>query len=177
MFPFLSFLRVRNSGVSLIEAILYVAIFAALFTSTVALVTESIQAFSAFRSKDEVVVNGSSALREVLLIALQARNVYDSTSVFNNAAGQLSVRTAVDAPAGDTVTYVDFYTDNGVLYERKEGQPLRSLINDRVEATSFFVRDVDNSVQIELVLRSKINRPSSGPYSHTFIGSVTPRGY
>lgn len=168
----------RADGMTLIEAVIYVALMALLLVGTIIFVNGTLIGWRNFRIRDSVESSGSAAMREIVRQIQQAQKIYTPTSVFENTAGgQLSVKTQVGAPSGDTTTYQDFYIDNAVLYQKQEGQNPRQLIPDQVEATGFLLHQVDSSVQIELTLRSKASRTPGGPYQQVFITSATPRGY
>lgn len=94
--------------------------------------------FRSARSR-EVVSSITTALGAMRYEATFAKAVYAPTSVFGSAASQLSLRTGANPPAGEQVTFVDFYVDNGRLFMKREAENARALTNERVSVDWFRV--------------------------------------
>ncbi len=102
----------NRKGFSLIELIVYMAIFAILITAITLFTTTFIKTTTKNRIKKEVVLGAYSAMNSMLYEIKRANNIYTPTSVFNSNSGQLSLETSQELPAGEEITYVDFYLDS-----------------------------------------------------------------
>lgn len=127
-----------SSGISLLEIVIYVGLLVLVTVATALFFISILRSFHVVRGEQAAVLNAALALRAAELEIRHADNVYTSTSVFNNDSGQLSLRTPRLAPTDHTFAYVDFYLDNGVLYERRDnGSPAVSLTSGDVNVSVF----------------------------------------
>jgi len=118
-------------GFSVIEMIIYVALVAIVGTVLTLFVSQLIKRSSHAQLTAQVLNN---ARRTTAIMAFEIRHakaVYDPTSAFGSDPGQLALVTTQNLPAGEDVTYVDFYVDDERLYRKREGQAAELLMSER----------------------------------------------
>lgn len=127
---------------TLIEILVYVALLGmiAVFVSN-ALIQLS-NAYQQARAEREVVSNARLILETVTRTVAQATSIYSPTSRFNQDAGELSLITAIGADANHTTAYVDYYIDNGRLYQRPEGQSETPISAASVKVNKFYLERI-----------------------------------
>ena len=127
----------KSKGFTLIELIVYVAVFAILITTITLFAIAFIKTTAKNRIKKEVVLGAYSAINSIIYEIKRANNIYTPTSVFNNISGQLSLETSQDLPSGEEITYLDFYLDSdNKLYIKREGQNSQLLISENLKIIS-----------------------------------------
>lgn len=129
--------REKRKGFTLIELVIYLAIFAILITTISVFSITTIRTIRRGQIRKEVVSTAYSTMRTMLYEIRSASNVYNPTSVFNSHPGQLSLQATEYLPEGESLTYIDFYLDNkNQLYLRKEGHDPQILISDKLDITN-----------------------------------------
>ena len=139
----------RSRGFTLIEALVYVAVFTIIISSTTLFFLTTLRASFAVRAEQAAVTNAALAMRAMEFEVRQADRLYPPTSVFDNDAGQLSVRTPRLAPPDHRFAYVDFYLDNGVVYARRDDgtDPAALTSGDVLVTVLRFERYANGSVE------------------------------
>jgi type II secretory pathway component PulJ len=110
----------HRRGFTLIEAVIYIAIFTIIIAMTTAFFLSTFRSAARLRADGAVITNIVVALKAIELEIRHADAVYTPTSAFDSNAGQLSLRTPRLAPQDHPFAYVDFYLDHGVLYEKRD---------------------------------------------------------
>ena len=130
-------------GFTLLEVMVYISltviIGGILIAFTLSLITASLRAREVITTLDTTRSTMATLQHEIS----QATSVYTPTTVQASAAGQLSLLTTNQAPAGDTDAYVDFYVDNGRLFMKREGGSIAQLTTDTVAVENFTVTVLD----------------------------------
>ncbi len=164
-----------SDGFTLYEILIYLSLFLMLSVLIVGLVVQLLTGgYKSARSR-EVVSSVAVALDAMLYEGKFARSVYAPTSVFNSGASQLSLRTAVNPPAGESETFVDFYLDNGKIFMKREGESAKALTGERVLVDRFYVARL-NPVSTSESLRVAIaahHRFSRGLENDAFAATTT----
>lgn len=151
-------------GFTLIEMLFYAAIVSAIAGVLTLSVANNLKAYSKAEARQNILVNANDALRLIIDEIKYAKSIYTPTSVFGSNSGQLSLETALNVPAGETTTYVDYYLDGGRIYEKRESQTASPLTSDRVTVTSLLFTDsiaTTTKDSITVQIRAKINTPNS----------------
>ncbi len=107
---------------SLIEIVLYVALLGMVSVFIVNSFIQITNVYARARAEREVLANARVALTVLTDAIAQAQAVYGPTSRFNSDTGQLSLATAATSTPGEARAYIDFWIDNGRIFERMEGQ-------------------------------------------------------
>ena len=123
---------IRARGFTIIEMLIYVGIAGVVMTAITSLLMDNLKAYDKSVAQQNVFQNVNGALRAITDEIRYAKSVYTPTSVFDNDAGQLSVETLLNVPTGENAAYVDFYIDNGRIYEKRDGQSESPLTSERV---------------------------------------------
>jgi prepilin-type N-terminal cleavage/methylation domain-containing protein len=153
-------------GFTLIELLIYVAILVIVSSLAVAFAFWGIRINSNVKAKAEVQNNSRRAMEIMAYEIRQAQSIYTPTSVFSAHPGQLSVKTLLDAPSGETKAYKDFYLDNGKIYFKREGQLPEALTSDQVRVTNLMfkhIAPVSSPEGVQINLTMEYNNPSARP--------------
>ena len=168
----------KSKGFTLIELIVYVAVFAILITTITLFAIAFIKTTAKNRIKKEVVLGAYSAMNSIIYEIKRANNIYTPTSVFNNISGQLSLETSQGLPSGEEITYLDFYLDSdNKLYIKREGQNPQILISENLKVTNLEFEHLDStidSVQINLTAEYDAT-VSEYQYSYSLSSSASLR--
>lgn len=137
----------KSKGFTLIELIVYVAVFAILMTTITLLAIAFIENTAKNRIKKEVVSGAYSAMNSIIYEIKRANNIYTPTSIFNSNVGQLSLETSQGLPPGEEITYLDFYVDSdNKLYIKREGQNPQILISENLKVTNLEFEHLDSTI-------------------------------
>ncbi|MEK7520390.1 MAG: type II secretion system protein [Patescibacteria group bacterium] len=142
-------------GFTLIETLVYAALIATVAGILTLSLLGNISAYNKTEARHNALANATDALGAITNEVKYAKSVYAPTSVFGAAASQLSLETALNAPSGENTTFVDFYLDNGVVYEKREGTAPSALTTARVnigtlQFSLFTATTTKESVRIEI---------------------------
>lgn len=132
-------------GFTLIEVLVYIGLFTLVVTLVTFFLLGLFRSFIVLRAERSAVLNSALVMQVAELELRHADRVYTSTSVFDNDAGQLSVRTPRSSPTDHDFAYVDFYLDNGVIYERRDGASPSALTSGDVTVSVFRVERYTSS--------------------------------
>lgn len=154
----------KNSGLSLIEVIIYVAI---LGVVAVAVSNFLIQISSTYRkalAEREVISNSRLILERIIGLTTEAKEIYTPTSDFVSDLGQLSLLTKIEPLAGHQNSFVDFWVDNGRLWTRKEGQEPEAISAPSVRVTKFKLERISqgNYEAVKIILKVDYNTSAVG---------------
>lgn len=119
-------------GFTIIEMLIYVGIAGMVMTVITSSLMDNLKAYDKSVARQNVFQNVNGALRTITNEIRYAKSVYTPTSMFNVDAGQLSVETELNVPAGENTAFADFYVDNGRIYEKRDGQNATPLTSERV---------------------------------------------
>jgi len=166
----------RTRGISLVEYLIYIGIFALLTLVVISFVVESIittRRASAFRE----IQDNARIIREVLSQEIiQSLSVYTPTSVFDTSPGQLGLETKNVIPSNEASTYVDFYLDASGIYQKREGSNPIRITSQTVQVTNFILRHITqaslSAIRIEFSLNSQALL--ANPIAFTFTVSLRP---
>lgn len=127
----------NNSGISLIEILIYVALLGALSVFVTNSLIQIAGTYGRVRAEREVLAGARTVLDAVAKSTAAAEEVYTSTSRFNSDTGQLSLVTVLGATPGHTTAYVDFWVDGGRALSRAEGGSPTTLTVASVRVVKF----------------------------------------
>lgn len=152
-------------GFSLVEVLVYVAILGMVISITVGFFSDLMQTYSKTNAKSDVTSNISSVMKIISDEIKYANGIYTPTTVLNSNTGQLSLATTFNAPVGHSSTFIDYYLDNGVIYEKREGVSATPLTSNRVFITALkFERFISNGKDtVKVTIDGKINTASTNP--------------
>jgi len=155
----------KNKGFTLIELMIYIAVFTIITTVITLFVFNFINAYTKIRITKEVSESSQIAMETMLLEIKHAKNIYNPTSYFDSHPGQLSLETEKDVPTGEEMSYVDFYLDsNNRLCVKREGQTAEPLTSENIEINnlvfSYLISNNVKSIRIELsaIYRNRTER-------------------
>jgi type II secretory pathway pseudopilin PulG len=124
-----------GAGFTLIELIIYIALGTIIMSVILSFVPQILKAHAYAQAKESTLDGVERALEIMNYEIRHADSVYTPTSVFGNATGQLGLESAIDLPAGEETSFVDFYLDDGKLYQKKEGANA-GLLTPNLEITN-----------------------------------------
>lgn len=171
----------RQKGFTLHEVLVYLALFLLLSVLVVALVIQMVTAGLKAARAREVVAAVSSVYDALFYEARFAQGVYTPTSLLSNDASQVSLRTLLNEPAGEPFTFVDFYLDNGRVFEKRESASPRALTSERVTIDRFRVTrrnptSTSESLQVAIAAHHRFSRASEADL-FAATSSITLRRY
>ena len=155
----------NRGGFTIIEMVFYTAIVGMIGAVLTLFLFNSLKAYNKTQAIQHVFNNVNGSLRTITDEIKYARSIYTPTTVLNSDSGQLSLETAFNAPAGEPTTFVDFYLDNGRIYEKREGPSTVALTSERVFVTALRFSSVSNNGKISATVQitGRINTTSTKP--------------
>lgn len=162
-------------GFTLIETIFYVSIITIITSVLLLTVLNNLAAYNKSESQQNMFQNAHDALNAIMQDVRYAKSVYTPTSALDADTGQLSLETALGAPTGETTTFVDFYLDNGVIYQKKEGDAALALTSDRVVIEKLRFTDLTSGARhsIGVEINGHINTDAGSATGNTATINLT----
>lgn len=162
-------------GFTLIETVIYVSIVTIVSSILLLTVLNNLAAYNKAESQQNIFQNVNDALATIMSEIKYAKSVYTPTSVLNADAGQLSLETVAGVPTGEETTFVDFYLDNGVIYQKKEGEATLALTSDRVVITQLRFTDMSSGTKhsVTAQIRGHINTSAGSGAGNTAAITLT----
>ena len=172
----------QEKGFTIIEMLIYVGIAGIVIAVITSFLMDNLKAYDKSVAQQNVFQNVNGALRAITDEIRYAKSVYTPTSVLDVDAGQLSVETLLNTPTGESAAYVDFYVDNGRVYEKRDGQSTSPLTSERVfieqlRFTKLSAGPGRDSITVSI--QARINTQSTNPKDQARIAvnsSATLRG-
>ena len=156
-------LRIKNvteDGFTLMELLIYTALFVIISVVTISLFIQIVSVTETYRRNRESLDNARRAMDVITQEIKHAKSVYTPTSVLGSHPGQLSLETTRDADAEtikETTTYVDFYLDADHLYLKREGQNSPQIItSEKVKVSNLVFTLLNNSGTGNPTIRTQI---------------------
>ncbi|MFC1629699.1 PilW family protein [Patescibacteria group bacterium] len=144
-----------STGFSLIELLIYTAVFSIVILAISSFVLWSIRCSGKNKAMIETLDNARRAMETITYEIKEARDVYVPITTVN----QLSLETAKYLPTDENTSYVDFYICGDRLCLKKESQSPIALTSDNVEVGNLvFNRIVTGgriSIQVDLQIDYK----------------------
>jgi hypothetical protein len=168
------------NGTSLIEAVIYVALLAAISSLLVNFLLQIGDAYHRVRAEREVLSNARLLIETIGKAVAQADEVYAPTSRFDIDPGQLSLVTTLGAPPEHTTRYLDFWVDNGRLWLRQEGEAALPLSASSVRVTRFRLERVVQGLNrrgVKVTLEVRYARPKFNAASTLHATTALRGGY
>lgn len=165
--------KINSSGVSLVEMIIYAAIFSTISIVLVSFLVGAMRAWMNAKTQRDLVVGAQNALNIVAQVVRPAQNIYLPESSLGVNLGTLSMTTEQNPPTHN----VKFYVTNDILYEQDGAAPAFAITPDNISVSQFQINTITSSstsqgVQISLGLLSK-TIPST---TKTFYATMIWRG-
>ena len=151
-------------GFTIIEMLIYVGIAGVVTAAITSLLMDNLKAYDKSVAQQNVFQNVNGVLRTIIDEVRYAKSVYTPTSVLDNDAGQISVETLQNIPTGENAAYVDFYIDNGRVYEKRDGQSESPLTSERVFVEQLRFTKLSSAVgkdSIAVSIQARINTQSA----------------
>lgn len=144
--------RPTRQGFTLIELIVYVAVFVIISVTITLFVFDLIRVYAKVRITKQVSESSQMAIEKIISEINHAESVYSPTSSFDSHPGQLSLKTEKNAPDNEEAIYIDFYLDNNNhLCLKKEGQNEELMTPENINVNRLIFNHLtDGSVRIEL---------------------------
>ncbi|MCC6323275.1 hypothetical protein IT400_00605 [Candidatus Nomurabacteria bacterium] len=150
-----------KSGYSIIEIIIYVAVFAIISIIVANAFVVLLSFFNQSRTNHDLLQNGNTAL-ERMSHEIRIASAVKGTSVFNTSPGTLELDSL---DSGGTAQVIKFSVSNGALNISKDGTVIDNLLGDNIKVTSLIFRNVDTTnskvVKIEMTLQDSRDKTAS----------------
>lgn len=167
------------------EVIVYTALLIVVISYVVFFAINIFNAESKSRARREVVLATERGLRSITEEIRRAHGVYEPTSVFDDANGQLSLVSISNIiPADEAYGYVDFFLSDGVIYRKIEGQSAEAMTSPNVSVTELTFEHINQgtpeifpeSVRVRVEAE---NRTANLELQSSFEAesAASPRGY
>lgn len=171
-----------GAGFTLIEMVIYTALVGVIALALTSFLLSNLKAYNKAEARQHVFNNLNSAMKLITDEIRFAHSVYTPTSVFNSNTGQLSLETLLNPPAGESTAYVDYYLDNGRIYEKREGQTASPLTSELAKMTAVrftHITAASSADSLTVQLTGQIYTQSTAPEdqaSMTLTTSASLRG-
>lgn len=142
----------HTKGISMLELVIYVGMLSVFIVLMITTLMQIVRTYDWVRAQRDVVSNGRLVTEAMIQQITGGQVVYAPTSVFGNSAGQLSIVTAVGAPAEETVNRVDFWLDNGRVWTRTEGSATTSMTSPSVRVNQLRFDQISQGLGREAVM-------------------------
>ena len=170
----------KEKGFTLIEILIYLFVVGVVASLVMVFFSNIISSFGRISEKNFLQTNLQSSMDFIISQAREAKSIYTKTSIFNTDSGQLSLETKKDPPVGHSKTYIDFYLDNGVLYQKREIDSLPVAITPfRVKVTKFFIERFtlpSGKEIVKITIGAEYNSLKPKKAGYELSSSVTLRG-
>lgn len=167
----------NKKGFTLMELIVYIAIFAILMLVVSSFVLGLIKVNTKYQTKREVAENAMNIMKTLSYEIQQASSIYTPTSALGSSPGQLSLETTLNLPTDEKRTYIDFYLDSENLYLKREGVDPLKLNSANTKITNLvFEKFKPEAVKIQLTVAYK--SPATKPeyqFSYFLVSAVLLR--
>lgn len=166
----------EEQGYSLVETIIYVSLLMIIISTSIYFIITIFSTFNKTFAQKEVIANTQHALDAMTEEIKFSKNIYVPTSVFNQNNGQLSIETIQNPPAGESASFIDFYLDNGRIYEKKEGQATIPLTSNQVKINklTFKYLNPPNAPEgVQISIESQFNAQSPSLMEQTIMTFTT----
>jgi len=151
----------NNKGFTLVEAIVYAAIFVVLTAMVFAFLVWAVHFQAKSKALQETLENAQRAMNRMVLEVKAAKGIYSPTTT---ATTQLSLETTEYLPGGETSTYIDFFICANRLCMKKESQNPEALTSDTVEITSINFLEVataSTTPSMQITLTAEYKNPTN----------------
>ncbi len=156
--------KMNKKGFTLIELIIYIAVFVIVITLITGFVFNLIRVQARIKANKEVTENNQRAIETISRHLKHAQGIYLPTSSFDSHPGQISIETSENKPSGEDLTYSDFYLDeNNRLCLKQEGADGIPLTSEKIKINNLvFNRLIDsaNNQSIRIELSAVYDNPS-----------------
>lgn len=163
----------KNNGFTLIEGIVYVALFVLIFGAVVGSTLSLFTAFAKTAAQRETITNARTAMDAIVREIKYAKEIYQPTSCFGTsdaksvcgggAKRQLTLITSQNLPSDESQTYVDLYLDGNKVYIKREGAPAGALTSGKVRVSNLVFERLNNggreSVRTTLTVEYNTDSP------------------
>jgi type II secretory pathway pseudopilin PulG len=153
-------------GFTFIEVLAYIAVLTIIISVVSVFIFWQINSGVKSMAIRETQYNVERALAVITQEIREAKSVYIPTGAFDINPGQLSLETAKYLPAGETLSYIDFFICGTRLCFKKESQNPLAITSDRVKISSLVFSEINTtstapSIQINLKIdyRATSTRP------------------
>lgn len=130
--------KYERRAFTLIEMLVFLAVFTLLMGAVAAFLLWTIRANVKSRAAREAMENARRTFEAVTYEIRSARTLYTPTMTLS----QISLETAIAAPAGEATTYVDVYRCGSRVCLKREGAAPVALTAETVEVTNMAFRQI-----------------------------------
>jgi type II secretory pathway pseudopilin PulG len=164
----------RNQGYSIVEILIYLAIFTILSVLVINSFITVTRSFSTTRTNRDLLESGSGAMDRISREIRQAKSVDVPNSTFGTSPGVLSLSST---DSGGTAETVKFIVESGALNVYINGTLVGNLIDSNISVYSLIFRHITTTegegVKIELTLQ---DTPGPTPKLEKFYDTILLRG-
>lgn len=149
--------RFQESGFTLMEILIYIAVLSVIFLAVYSFLTWAIKSSGRAGNIREAVDNSRRAMEIMTYEIKSAKGVYSPTST----STQLSLETLHYLPVGETSGYIDFYlcgeTTSTICFKKESQNPI-AITSDKTKVSGLIFTQISTttpSIQIQLKLEYK----------------------
>ena len=158
-------------GVSLIEAVLYVALFAALALITMSSLFTTVKAFSSLRISRDINDSSVTIMERLTRDVKSAASVNLAQSTFGANPGRLTLSTV---NASGTAMTVEYYVTGGTLHIKENGVDKGSLTSGKtkIDGLVFYYINMGSTISIKTELHIIASRGPLASTEHFYNTSI-----
>lgn len=164
-----------KKGFTLIEYIVYLAVFSALSIATISMILGLIEVSRKASALQDIHDNARVTMETLAQEIRQAKSIYTPTSILGSNPGQLSLETKNYVSSGDPHTYVDVYIDGSSIYIKREGQEATRLTSKNVHVKNLTFTPLNQASTPALRITLILEAPSFPGSVHAFITTLSLR--
>ncbi|MEW5907766.1 MAG: hypothetical protein AB1643_01095 [Patescibacteria group bacterium] len=154
----------KSKGVSLIEGIIYMAIFIVISVAVINSLIIVLGSFGKAKLLSAIDYSGEAAMERMIRETRMSYDVDSSFSVFGSNPGRLVLKKYI---SGGATTTVDFYINNGLLFVSEGGEAGETLIYSGVSVSNFTLNSISSSTTSKAIKISLELMANRGDYQRT----------
>jgi len=149
--------NVRERGFTLMEFVVYTAIFAIIVVLLVQLIVSVVVSNTRGKAREAVINNAVAAVNAIDLEIRHAQAIYDPTSNFTSSPGQLGLVSIHDLPDDESIAFIDIYINSDQhLCIKKESTGNLCVTSDEVNVTALNFTKIDLAGDLPDGIQTKI---------------------
>lgn len=164
----------KNSGFSLVEILVYIAIFAALSVVIINSFSVIVASFNSTRTSRDLLEGGNTSFERITREIRLANSVDSANSVLGSTPGTLQMNST---NSGGSARIVKIILESGAVNLYEDGTLTGNLLGSNVQATSLIFRKITTTagtaVKVEMTLQDQRGKDHR---SEKFYDTVILRG-
>lgn len=164
----------RNNGYSVVEILVYLAIFASLSILVINSFITVLSTFDMTRSNRDLLESGATAMERISREIRQSESIDIANSTLGSSPGVLQLNST---DSGGSPIVIRFTTSNGALNLYEAGALIGNLLGQNISVTNLVFRRIittnGEAIKVELTIQDTSGK---SPRSENFYNTIILRG-